>query len=320
MSIEKSIQYINDLLASGKKSLFLESVVDKQSFELEYLEYFLTNLSSLTNGKDKIKQAIDDIPSDEVLDMTHHHWRSFMSEFTAYWILETKLGYTIDGFDILSPYRKREKANCDAICKNVNSTEYIEIKSAHDWTRYSAPRSIVNICKSTTGYRFIISINLPKFETTDNVLKHIKDEIEVGKEYLNSEIVEASYSIYSQDNHWPHDVEILIKKNVDMITPNIIFGFQPRKDEDLPNWLKYRLDEANEKGATILFVNYIFWIEPGTKISIADILQQHLPNLKKSINGFSLSIKAVCSVKRVFVFMPSGIFESINIESMETPQ
>jgi len=317
MSVEKSIQYIKTLLASGKKSAFLEGVLANPSFELKYLEYFLAKLYSLENGASKLRQAIDEIPSDEVIDMTHHHWRSWMSEFTAYWILETQLGYDIEGFDIQSPKRTREKANCDARCKKNGAIEYVEVKSAHDWTRYSAPRSIVKLCKSMSEYSFVISINKEKLEVREDLLEHIKKELELGKEYLNTLVLDYSYSIYSLDNRIPHDVEIMMQKAKSGQAPLVAFAFPPRNDEDFPEWLQYRLLEANEKGATLLFVNYIFWTEPGKDPSIADFLKQHLPALKESANVLWLNTQSEGSVREVFVFMPSGVFESIRVEPIK---
>ena len=315
VSAYKSLEYIRTLLRSGKRSAFLEGVIANPSFELNYLEYFFENLYSKENGTCKMKQAIDDIPSDEVIDMAHHHWRSWMSEFTAYWILGTRLGYDINAFDVQSPYRTREKSNCDALCTKNGGIEYVEVKSAHDWTRYSAPRAIVELCKSVPGHSYVIATNREKFVVTNDLLSHIRKELDTGKEYLGSLVLDSTYSIYSLDNRVPHDVEIMMRKERHGREPVVALAFPPRNDEDFAEWLQYRILESNEKGATLLFVNYIFWTEEGRNPSVADFLKQRLPGLKESPTGLWLTSSTKGSVRETFVFMPSGVFEPIRIEA-----
>jgi hypothetical protein len=309
----KSINYIKHIIRVGKPNPFLQSILEDKPNELHYLEYFIDNLVNKLGGEGKLKEAIANIPDDEFIDMTHHHWRSFMSELTAYWILETRMDYSIEKFDASSPFRKRIGSNCDAVCLKETNSDYIEVKSAHDWTRFSPPRSIVDLCKSFEGFQYRIAVNEAKHEVTKEFLNFIRTELLLGRKYLNNVPYEASYEISSPDNKEPHGVTITMQKWNDKYQPIISFGFPPRNDEDFGEWLKLRIQEANEKGATILFVNYIFWTEIGETPSIDSFLKKYLIDLEKNNNELNWKYSYPTSIKKIVVFMPSGNFVPIEL-------
>ncbi|HEY6190863.1 MAG TPA: hypothetical protein VI215_00900 [Bacteroidota bacterium] len=309
----KAREYAERLRSSGKLSKVFHDSIQNDSPELRYIEFFLTHLIDTTGGREKAIEALEQIPDNQYVDMAHHHWRSFMSELTAYWLLEGQFGWSIDGFDISSPKRIRKNSVCDACCTSGKKTHFVEVKSAHDWTRFHAPQSIVTLCKNDPRFSYVIWVSRPRFKASDEFLKHVELELINGKKYLESIDYDASYDIHSDDNRYPHDLTITIDKRRNDSAPTVSFIFPPKDDADFPTWMENRVAEATDKGASLLMLNYIFWMEVGDNPDLKELLTRRLGNLRGNKPFLRLELDNPGSVEEVVVFLPSGEFATIEI-------
>jgi hypothetical protein len=303
------------LIDSGIKNILthpLNKAIRDSWEELRYIEYFLENLIDRPKAKSKIRLALKQIPLGKNLNTSDHHWNSFMSEFTAFWILEAKLGYIIKEFDAKSPNRIGNK-NCDALSYSDEGLLYIDIKAKQDWTRFSPPRSIIELLENDRAFHYSVSVYKQDLKADDELIQHLKRELIYCKEYLVGSQDDVNCDINSLDNHHPHDLTITVRKVSKKRLHGVDIWF-PVGEENFGEWMKSQIKECMLKGANIIMLNYIFWISMGEEKELIDFLKDELPDLKIECGTNKLLLKNSDSMRKVIVFMPSGKFETIELK------
>jgi hypothetical protein len=302
------------LKAEEKDSRRIEAALSGNWKELKYIEYYLEHLVSLPGGRKKFEKLLIDTSATESNTKHQLHWRSYMSEFTAYWLLETRLNRMIKAFDAPSPKRAREKSDCDALCVSEGRKMYIEVKAAHDWTIYTPPTAIKELCQAHPGFSYIISTSRPDLVVTLALLTHLRLELELAWQSLATESSPHSVEVFSNDHRQPRDISILVSKANQNGIGSISFGFPPRNDEGFPQWLDSRMDDAHGKGADLLMLNYIFWEDGNPNSTLRTSLLTSDSRIVNSNNRLQITTTNKLTVREIIIFTPSGEFEQIYMQ------
>jgi hypothetical protein len=115
----------------------------------------------------------------------------------------------------------------------------------------------------------------------------------------------------SNDNRFPRDISILVRKSTRKGSGAISYGFPPKYDKDFPCWMDSRIADSEEKGADILMLNYIFWNDGLEAPTLRDAILSADQRIKKNSKNLVLAIEKPLTTREVVIFTLSGLFERI---------
>ena len=75
-----------------------------------------------------------------------------------------------------------------------------------------------------------------------------------------------------------------------------------------------RLDDAKEKGADLLMLNYIFWEDGNPDSTLRTSLLTADSRIVNSNDGLQIRVVNKLSVREIIIFTPSGLFEQIEMQ------
>jgi hypothetical protein len=168
------------------------------------------------------------------------------------------------------------------------------------------------MCLADSDFSYLIDVQRPGFRATPEILKYLDSELEEARKTIRTG--EMSRTIYTLDNHQPRDLSILVTPRKNKTASPIMYGYPPRSNDGFTKWVMSRIEDGSEKGAQMVMMNYLFWLEAGEQeTSLRDLIQRWLNGVALANNRLSLEVSGNRTVGEVVVFTPSGDFEIISI-------